>query len=415
MDDQLQTNIDKCHQIVQDSSKLFTTSLQEPWKKSDKTPYGLDEALENLRSTEPLATHEEQAKRETEQIFLEAGFQAWLAYFLTNRKQAYHRVGQKSSHQTLEAFHRLSTDDRTKVAATIAGIKCHETVDKLLEKLMKPRKRKRAISEIHGQEPFGNTTNSTMSSLPPVNESLPSTDSTMTASTSHTDTTAPNLQPISGMGTVITAPGTFVSNTASDPPTASIQAQQCTLASFPGLLAFFDPIFCGSLSAKDGKANITLNFPHATTHGSQLRCLMSLIIRASEIPLITWRLFQVHIRNGDDGIRHEVLKNGGRGLGSPTFMFQGSLDADIKKVLGSEMAEAIAKSPVREAELSEGIAATRFSEYDRRLAFAPHHPLAGTAYNIGRAQGTGEIFASVEIVLNGVLLKRQQSRFISNV
>ncbi|KAK2469454.1 hypothetical protein H9L39_18913 [Fusarium oxysporum f. sp. albedinis] len=140
-DEQLQTNIDTCHQIVQDSSKLFTTPLQEPWT-SPKTPYGLHEALTNLQSKEPLATCQEQAKRETERIFLKAGFQAWLAYFLTNRNQAYHHVGQTSSHQTLEAFHRLSADDRAKVATRVAGIKCHETVNQLLQKLRNSRKRK---------------------------------------------------------------------------------------------------------------------------------------------------------------------------------------------------------------------------------------------------------------------------------
>ncbi|KAF5723174.1 hypothetical protein FMUND_2108 [Fusarium mundagurra] len=354
-DDQLRTNFDTCHQIVQDSSQLFTTPLQEPWE-STKTPYGLDEALTDLRSTEPLAKSQEQAKRETQRIFLKAGLRAWLAYFLTNRSLAYHHVGQKSSRQTLEAFHRLSTDDRANVAATIEGIECHESVDKLLEELMQSRKRK---NEINGKESFGYATNSTMSNLPPASDSLPSAESAMTASTSHTDTTTPNLQPINRMGTVITTPGTFVPNAANDPSTALMQAQQCTLGSFPGLIAFFDPIFCGSVSAKDGKANIMLNFPHATTHGFKVQCLMSLVIKASDIPLITWRLFQVHIRDGDDGIRHEVLKNGGRGLGRSGFQFQGSLDDDIEKVLGPKMVEAIATSPVRETELSEGIAATR--------------------------------------------------------
>ncbi|KAI3571159.1 hypothetical protein IWW34DRAFT_796111 [Fusarium oxysporum f. sp. albedinis] len=357
-DEQLQTNIDTCHQIVQDSSKLFTTPLQEPWT-SPKTPYGLHEALTNLQSKEPLATCQEQAKRETERIFLKAGFQAWLAYFLTNRNQAYHHVGQTSSHQTLEAFHRLSADDRAKVATRVAGIKCHETVNQLLQKLRNSRKRKRAINETQSTESVGYATNSTTSSLPPANESLPSAESAMTTSTSHTDTTTPNLQPINRMGAVITTPGTFVPNAANDPSTALMQAQQCTLGSFPGLIAFFDPIFCGSVSAKDGKANIMLNFPHATTHGFKVQCLMSLVIKASDIPLITWRLFQVHIRDGDDGIRHEVLKNGGRGLGRSGFQFQGSLDDDIEKVLGPKMVEAIATSPVRETELSEGIAATR--------------------------------------------------------
>jgi hypothetical protein len=124
-------------------------------------------------------------------------------------------------------------------------------------------------------------------------------------------------------------------------------------------MQFFPPYICGAVSAKDGKANVTMDFPRDTKHGLKLHCLMSLDIKASEIPFITWRLFHVRIDTGDDGLRHQVLANGGRGLAREGFQFQGSLDHDIDSVLGPEMAKAIAKSPVREAELDAGITATR--------------------------------------------------------
>ncbi|KAJ4031947.1 hypothetical protein NW753_010597 [Fusarium oxysporum] len=351
-DEQLQSNVDICHKIVQDASKLFTTPLQKPWTRT-KTPYGLDDALTALRSEKQLATDQEQAKRDTEKIFLKAGFQAWFAYFLANRDQ-YHHPRQTSNHQTLQAFHDLSTDDRAKVAIAIAGIKCHETVEAAIESLMANRKRQ---NETRDEESSDCATNATMSSLP-------SADSTMTASTTHTNTTIPSLRsaiaglpPTDAVVTVPDTPGTLEFN--GDPAAAFIQAQQCTLGSFQGLMDLFPPYICGAVAAKDGKANITMDFPHATKHGLKLHCLMSLVIKASEIPFITWRLFHVHISTGDDGIRHQILPNGGRGIARQGFQFQGSLDGDIDSVLGSDMVKAIGKSPVREAELGVGITATR--------------------------------------------------------
>ncbi|KAF5660006.1 hypothetical protein FHETE_9173 [Fusarium heterosporum] len=403
-DQQLQSNVDTCGKIAQDAFKLFATPLQEPWTRT-KAPYGLNDALTALRSEEQLATDQEQVKRDTEKTFLKAGFQAWLAYFLTNRDQQYHHPKQASKHQTLQAFHNLSTVDRSQVATAIARIKCHETVKVAIESLMADRKRqKELINEIRDEESSDCATNATL-------PSLPSADSAMTVSTAYTNTATPSLQStIAGLPstdrlvTVPDPPGTL--EVTEDPAAAFIQAQQCTLGSFQALMDLFPPYICGAVAAKDGKANITMDFPHATKHGLKLHCLMSLVIKASQIQFITWRLFHVQISTGDDGIRHQELPNGGRGIARQGFQFQGSLDVDIDNVLGSKMAKAIGKSPVREAELVEGITATR------RLAIAPQHRFASTVYSVGCAQSIGEIFTSVKILLINVLIKRQQNHFI---
>ncbi|KAM6508371.1 hypothetical protein FALCPG4_018240 [Fusarium falciforme] len=393
-DEQLsQSNVDKCRQIIEDSSRLFTTQLQQPWART-KTPYGLDEALKalqpTLRGTQQLATNQGEDRRrrlETEAIFLQAGFQAWLAYFLTDHYQGQHYIGQQVTRETVEAFRHLSREDRTKVAKELAGFKCHETVEEAIEKLMTSRKRRRLINGTDDEESSDHATNATISNLPSVGESLPLTDSAMAASTIHTNTTMsrlpsvveslpptddamaasttdPNttiwsLPPTDGAMTVSTTSGTLGFNPASDPATAFKQAQKCSLGSFRGLMEFFPPYLCSAVPAKDGKADVTMDFPHATKHGLKLHCLMSLVIKASEIPFITYRLFQVQITVGDDGVRHQVLPNGGRGLARKGFEFQGSLDDDIVSVLGPGIVKAIAKSPVRDAELGVGIAASR--------------------------------------------------------
>ncbi|KAI8710905.1 hypothetical protein NCS52_01519200 [Fusarium sp. LHS14.1] len=390
-DEQLsQSDVDRRRQIMEDSYRSFTARLQQQWPRT-KAPYGLDEALKALQPTlRGAATNQGEDHRrrlETEVIFLQAGFQAWLAYFLTVHHQGQHYTGQQETRETVEAFRHLSSEDRTKVAKELAGFKCHETVEKAIQKLMESRKRQRLINGTYDEESPDYATNATISSLLSVGESLPLTDSAMGASTIHTNTTMsrlpsiveslppaddamgastthPNttiwsLPPTDGAMTVSTTSGTLGSKPASDPATAFKQAQQCTLGSYRGLMDFFPPYLCSAVPAKDGKADVTMDFPHATKHGLKLHCLMSLVIKASEVPYITLRLFHVHIGVGDDGIRHEVLPNGGRGLARKGFQFQGSLDDDIDSILGPKMVKAIAQSPVREAELGVGIAATR--------------------------------------------------------
>ena len=120
----------------------------------------------------------------------------------------------------------------------------------------------------------------------------------------------------------------------------------------------FPPYICGATSTKDGRADVTMGFPYIRRYGLKPYCLMSLVIKASEVAFIAMQLFKVHIGTGD-GIRQFVLTNGGRLLPVPGFQFQGSLDSDIDGLLGPKISKAIAESPVREEELAEGIVATR--------------------------------------------------------
>lgn len=123
-------------------------------------------------------------------------------------------------------------------------------------------------------------------------------------------------------------------------------------------MAIFPPYMCGAISPKEGRADVTMSFPYVRSYVLKPYCLMSLVIKASEVPYIAMRLFKAHIGTGD-GVRHFVLDNGGRLLPVNGFHFQGSLDSDIDGLLGSKISKAIAESPVREQEYAEGIVATR--------------------------------------------------------
>lgn len=222
------------------------------------------------------------------------------------------------------------------------------------------------------EEPSDYATNATTLSLQSVVEDLPPTDSAMTSSTtsgtlginatmSSLQSVVEGLPPTDNAMTASTTPGTLGINVASEPAAPLISttqaAQQCTLGSFRGLKEIFPPYICSAVCAKNGKADLTMDFPYVRKNGLKLYCLMSLVIKASEIPHIALRLFKAHISIGEDGVRYHVLPGGAR-LFSPDFRFQGSLDSDIKDFFGSETLGAIDESPVRGQELDVGIIAT---------------------------------------------------------
>ncbi|KAH6988414.1 hypothetical protein EDB80DRAFT_730072 [Ilyonectria destructans] len=90
-----------------------------------------------------------------------------------------------------------------------------------------------------------------------------------------------------------------------------VQEQTYSHASYRGIMDIFPPYMCGTISPKDGRADVTMLFPHIRSYGSKKHyCLMSLVIKASEVPFIAMRLFKEHIGTGD-GVRRFVLDKGG--------------------------------------------------------------------------------------------------------
>lgn len=124
--------------IIEDSEKLIVAQLEKEWART-KTPYGLDNALQSTRGM--IGEAKIPRRLETQQIFLGAGFQAWLAYFLATGNQGRHYSGQSLDNQTFDTFDCLSRADRAVVAKTVALIECHPTVDKAITALMANRKR----------------------------------------------------------------------------------------------------------------------------------------------------------------------------------------------------------------------------------------------------------------------------------
>lgn len=328
------------------SFQIFQCHLLSEWTRT-KTPYGLSEALES-------AQHDlSQEPKETAAIFLKCGFQAWLAYFLATQYQGHHYKGQRETLNTITAFDQLPCEDRTIVAAAVNSIESHETVRDAIAKLTQSRKRRRTLVP------------HSLDSRPNLASGLTSIEDPALPTTAR----MPALQ--DAAETSFYTNGAITTSTASatletSPPSGAIaasglpdQEQTCRDASYHGIMDIFLPYICTAIKPKEGgRADVTMAFPSATHYGLKPHCLISLVIKASEVAHIAMQLFGVHIGSGD-GMRYFVLPNGGRLLASNGFQFQGSLSSHIDGLLGPNINKAITESPVREEELAQGIVATR--------------------------------------------------------
>lgn len=122
--------------ISYEATEIFARQLTSEWTR-EKTPYRFDDALERARSA---------SEEDTARIFLDAGFSAWLAYFLATNSSTRYYKGQQAEQQTLAAFERLSTENRKVVATKLFNTKAHDTVRPMIEQLSNRLKRRRELT-----------------------------------------------------------------------------------------------------------------------------------------------------------------------------------------------------------------------------------------------------------------------------
>jgi len=107
-------------------------------ERGKKKPHGLEKALQEARSNHPVSPRDH-----TQQVFLELGLQAWVAFFLATHGHGRHYLGQKEELRTIGAFDLLSRGQRIEVATQIASIEAHESVTALIEALSMPTSKRR--------------------------------------------------------------------------------------------------------------------------------------------------------------------------------------------------------------------------------------------------------------------------------
>ncbi|KAF1999574.1 hypothetical protein P154DRAFT_523132 [Amniculicola lignicola CBS 123094] len=120
--------------VIEDSIQIFRKYLVSEWTRT-KTPYGLDAALAKATTSGPDCT---------ERIFLNAGFKAWLAYFLATPGEG-HFEGRQAQVEAMAVFQNHSIKDRRLTAERVAKIIPHSTVQAAISKMLQEPKRRRLL------------------------------------------------------------------------------------------------------------------------------------------------------------------------------------------------------------------------------------------------------------------------------
>src|ERR1700712_3615074 len=99
------------HKVVQ-----VLQSFLEAVDVSDKAPINFDSKIDNVCSmtSEP-----------TPRVFLEAGFQAWFAYFLADQ----------AAHPIIQDIHKLTSEDVQSVTTGLSQVQAPESVKQLYQHL----------------------------------------------------------------------------------------------------------------------------------------------------------------------------------------------------------------------------------------------------------------------------------------
>lgn len=116
-------------------SEILERQLVTPYER-EKTPYGLNKALESTESVEQASS----AKDRTEKILLHSGFQVWFAHYIARLSN-----NRKRELETFSLFYSLPEDSQKKLAAEIAKVQAHETVANAMQDIMAKRPREYCI------------------------------------------------------------------------------------------------------------------------------------------------------------------------------------------------------------------------------------------------------------------------------
>jgi hypothetical protein len=311
-----------------DSVSLFTKLLTAEWTRQ-KAPTGFDDAFARAKLL-PEET--------LERILLDAGFEVWLSYFLTQRRA---HEGKRSESFAIETLNSLDTQGQREVAAQIGSAPVHPTISaakiKLLDKhrirraqvMRKKRVRQTATPATNQMQLESVETHSDLEQLQPSANTV--RNRTMAIEASDEANTLSSQIP-NDHDSTSTPPDQTVSHPRND-----------------RLRTIFDHYMIDAIRKHGDRAAITMTFPFSHSMVS-----MGLYILPNTIQFIAMQLFGVHI-HVDNGFRYILLGNGTR------LRIQGALVMDraqvhsIRPVLGPEVDGAVNGSPARKDEVKKGL------------------------------------------------------------
>jgi hypothetical protein len=292
---------------------------------------------------------------ETSQIFLRAGFQAWLGYFLATNaiKGKSHFSGKADDTRSIAALDKRSYQEKQQVA-----------VDVSKEELSHPiQTRVKLWANLCGYDTCEFLTcPSSRSSCPNKHTVLESTAASANSS-SEDRIMADGLNPQSvdlEYGNHLptsSAPSQEIAiqEDSSNSPDAAL-VQHMVAATIASVMEVFPQYICGAVlknHALDG-AMIQMAFPRSPSAD----CVMMLTIQPNKIEYLAMKLFKIHMESEAEQ-RYLVLQNGSRVVPSSQLTLEGAEEDAIEVILGRPVTDAIQHSLKRILEIRNATQATR--------------------------------------------------------
>ncbi|KJZ71579.1 hypothetical protein HIM_09048 [Hirsutella minnesotensis 3608] len=315
---------------IGDYVTLFRRHLVAEWRRKKK-PYGLDEAWAKAHTLSEEAT---------EKIFLDAGFQAWISYYLATNIAGYHYKGKSADLNKIESLDQLPIESRRAIATALAGLVPHATVQEAIQRL-NPSKRARNRTE----------SSSTASAVQNTSEGTAYFDNARTMSVT-TRSPEPRDVPDDSRNSSDTVATPIARASALN---AGLGEQRLEKAPVKGIAAVLPQYMCGAIRKSGMKASVTMTFPHEQNGG--IHCFMSLSILPNKLEFVAMKLLGVHLET-EGKMRYVIFPNGAKMLPRPEVSLQGAMDETIRELLGSMIASAVAGSPLRKEEIANAVLAT---------------------------------------------------------
>lgn len=111
-------------ELIESLLHLFSTFLSSQWTLK-RFPYKFLDSFEKARSAQ---------NPNTSRIFLDAGFQAWVAYFIVKPGSA-NANGQSARRQLFASLDSVSAEDRADLAKRVNAVPPHPTVATHIESM----------------------------------------------------------------------------------------------------------------------------------------------------------------------------------------------------------------------------------------------------------------------------------------
>ncbi|KAF2253261.1 hypothetical protein BU26DRAFT_547790 [Trematosphaeria pertusa] len=287
--------IDECVQ-------LLASYLTNPWQRQ-RAPKGFDEALTTARSE----------STSTARVFLDAGFHAWLAYFLATEHEGRHHKGQSAKRKAITALQQFPIERQNQVAMALANVDAHPTVQSAIEDLRHPKRRRLTDATMSVT-----STTLTQTASPPMADIHEPATPTITEPTVYNP--EHRYTPI-GMWKALSSASIEASN----------QEQTLTGAKINGLVSVFPQWIVRAIRKGHG-VGVTMVFP-ANLPTGRVQCLMSLAISPDKVQRLASVLFDIHLEI-EDGFRFVVHNNTVRISPRPEIYLQGAAEKAIIECLG---------------------------------------------------------------------------------